>query len=146
MAFAVSGDAIALRNASVRAATLPAGKTHPSTPSVIKSGWQPTSSETITALIFFQSLVYFFKSFVLATVIALPTKILADDQIGTGVGMVNFGGQGAGFVAPAVMGFLVTGTGSFDAAFDFLLVMTALSVLVAATIRTRERQLIQSLA
>jgi sugar phosphate permease len=103
-------------------------------------------SETVTALIFFQSLVYFFKSFVLATVIALPTKILPDDQIGTGVGMVNFGGQSAGFVAPAVMGFLVTGTGSFDAAFDFLLVMTALSVLVAMTIRTREPQLVQSLA
>jgi sugar phosphate permease len=103
-------------------------------------------SETITGLIFFQSLVYFFKSFVLATVIALPTKILADDQIGTGVGMVNFGGQSAGFVAPAAMGFLVTGTGSFDAAFDFLLVMTALSVIVAATIRTREPQLVQSLA
>jgi nitrate/nitrite transporter NarK len=104
------------------------------------------TSETIAALVFFQSLVYFFKSFVLATVVALPTKILPDDQIGTGIGMVNFGGQSAGFVAPAVMGFLVTGTGSFDAAFDFLLVMTALAVLVAMTIRTREPQLVQSLA
>jgi sugar phosphate permease len=103
-------------------------------------------SQTIGGLIFFQSLVYFFKSFVLATVVALPTKILPDDQIGTGVGMVNFGGQSAGFVAPAVMGFLVTGTGSFDAAFDFLLVMTALAALVAMTIRTREPQLVQSLA
>jgi nitrate/nitrite transporter NarK len=95
---------------------------------------------------FFQSLVYFFKSFVLATVVALPTRILPEDQIGTGIGMVNFGGQSAGFVAPLVMGFLVTGTGSFDAAFDFLLVMTALAVLVAATIRTREPQLVESLA
>jgi sugar phosphate permease len=103
-------------------------------------------SETVTALIFFQSLVYFFKSFVLATVIALPTKVLPDDQIGTGIGMVNFGGQSAGFVAPAVMGFLVTGTGSFDAAFNFLLVMTALAALVATTIRTREPKLVQSLA
>jgi len=103
-------------------------------------------SETIPALIFFQSLVYFFKSFVLATVIALPTKVLPDDQIGTGIGMVNFGGQSAGFVAPVVMGFLVTGTGSFDAAFNFLLVMTALAALVATTIRTREPKLVQSLA
>jgi MFS family permease len=103
-------------------------------------------SQTIAALIFFQSLAYFFKSFVLATVVALPTKVLPDDQIGTGIGMVNFGGQSAGFVAPAVMGFLVTGTGSFDAAFDFLLVMTALAVLVATTIRSREPQLVQSLA
>ena len=46
-------------------------------------------AETIAALIFFQSLVYFFKSFVLATVIALPTKVLPDNQIGTGIGMVN---------------------------------------------------------
>lgn len=101
-------------------------------------------SQTIAALIFFQSLVYFFKSFVLATVVALPTKVLPDDQIGTGIGMVNFGGQSAGFVAPAIMGFLVTGTGSFDAAFNFLLVMTVVGALVATTIRTREPQLVQS--
>jgi hypothetical protein len=44
------------------------------------------------------------------------------------------------------MGFLVTGTGSFDAAFNFLLVMTVLAALVATTIRTREPKLVQSLA
>jgi sugar phosphate permease len=103
-------------------------------------------AETISALIFFQSLAYFFKSFVLATVVALPTKVLPNDQIGTGFGMVNFGGQSAGFIAPAVMGFLVTGTGSFDAAFDFLLVMTALAVVAATTITTREPQLVERLA
>jgi MFS family permease len=103
-------------------------------------------SQTIAALIFFQSLAYFFKSFVLATVVALPTKVLPADQIGTGFGMVNFGGQSAGFVAPSIMGFLVSGTGSFDAAFDFLLVMTALAVAVATTIKTREPQFVESLA
>jgi nitrate/nitrite transporter NarK len=102
-------------------------------------------SKTIGALIFFQSLVYFFKSFVLATVVALPNKILPGDQIGTGLGMINFGGQCAGFVAPTVMGFLVTGTGSFDAAFDFLLAMTILAVVVATMIRNRE-VLVESLA
>jgi MFS family permease len=94
-------------------------------------------SQTIAALIFFQSLAYFFKSFVLATVVALPTKVLPVDRIGTGLGMVNFGGQCAGFVAPLVMGFLVTGTGSFDVAFDFLLAMTILAVAVATTIKPR---------
>jgi MFS family permease len=102
-------------------------------------------SQTIAALIFFQSLAYFFKSFVLATVIALPTKVLPVDRIGTGLGMVNFGGQCAGFVAPLVMGFLVTGTGSFDAAFDFLLAMTILAVAVATTIKSRGL-LVESLA
>jgi MFS family permease len=98
-------------------------------------------SETITALIVFQSLLYFFKSFVLATVIALPTKLLRAHQIGTGIGMINFGGQSAGFVAPAVMGFVVSGTGSFDAAFGFLVVMTAIAVIVAATIDTTQARL-----
>jgi len=97
-------------------------------------------SETITALIVFQSLLYFFKSFVLATVIALPTKLLRSDRIGTGIGMINFGGQSAGFVAPAVMGFIVSGTGSFDAAFGFLIVMTAIAVVVAATINTAQER------
>jgi sugar phosphate permease len=99
-------------------------------------------SQTITALIIYQSLVYFFKSFVLAAVIALPTKVLKDDQIGTGVGMVNFGGQSAGFVAPAVIGFIVSWTGSFDAAFSFLVIMTAMAVVVAATINTARPQLV----
>lgn len=101
-------------------------------------------SDTITSLIVYQSLVYFFKSFVLATVIALPTKLLQDDQIGSGIGMVNFGGQTAGFVAPAVIGFIVTGTGSFDAAFGFLVAMTALAVVVASTIHTAEPRLAPS--
>jgi sugar phosphate permease len=103
-------------------------------------------SETIAALIAFQSLLYFFKSFVLATVIALPTKLLRAQQIGTGIGMINLGGQSAGFVAPVVMGFIVSGTGSFDAAFGFLIVMTAIAVVAAATIDTRQERLMPSAA
>jgi nitrate/nitrite transporter NarK len=96
---------------------------------------------TITSLIVCQSLLYFFKSFVLASVIALPTKVLRDEQIGTGIGMVNLGGQSAGFVAPMIMGSIVTGTGSFDAAFGFLVAMTAMAVAAAATISTTEARL-----
>ena len=103
-------------------------------------------SETVAALIVFQSFVYFFKSFVLATVIALPTKVLHESQIGTGIGMVNLGGQIAGFVAPMVMGFLVSASGSFDTAFGFLIVMTALSVAVASTLRTGRQRLAASVA
>jgi MFS family permease len=99
-------------------------------------------AQTITALIAYQCVVYFFKSFVLAAVIALPTKFLKDDQIGTGVGMVNFGGQSAGFIAPVVMGFIVSWTGSFDAAFSFLVMMTAMAVGVAATINTAPQHLV----
>ncbi len=99
-------------------------------------------SQTITALIIYESLLYFFKSFVLAAVVALPTKVLKDDQIGTGIGMVNFGGQSAGFIAPVVIGFIVSWTGSFDAAFSFLVIMTAMAVVVAATINTAQSHLV----
>jgi MFS family permease len=94
------------------------------------------TASSIPALIFFQSLVYFFKSFVFAGVVALPTKMLRQAQIGVGLGMINFGGQSAGFIAPMVIGFIVSGTGSFNAAFAFLVVMCAISATVAATIRS----------
>ena len=82
----------------------------------------------------FQAIVYFFKSFVLAVVIALPTKILPQRLVGTGIGMVNFGGQIAGFVAPAVIGFLVSYYGTYDAAFGFLIASTGVATLVSLTI------------
>lgn len=93
-------------------------------------------SPSTAGVIAFQSLVYFFKSFVFAAAFALPTKLMRDDQIGTSIGMVNLGGQCAGFVAPLAMGFLVTTFGNYDAAFDFLLAATAVATLVAFTIRT----------
>ena len=58
--------------------------------------------------------------------------------------MVNFGGRSAGFVAPLVMGFIVSWTGSFDAAFGFLVIMTAIAVVVAATINTAHSRLMPS--
>ena len=104
------------------------------------------TSETVAGVIFFQSIVYFFKSFVFATVFALPTKLLSDNQIGTGIGMVNLGGQSAGFVAPLVMGFLVSMFGTYNAAFQFLLAAIAVSTVVAATIRTSAPHAIERFA
>jgi sugar phosphate permease len=92
---------------------------------------------TIAGVITFQSITYFFKSFVFAAAFALPTKLMRDDQIGTSIGMVNLGGQCAGFIAPLVMGLLVDHYGTYDAAFDFLLTAAAVATLVALTIRSR---------
>lgn len=93
------------------------------------------TAETVTGVIAFQSIVYFFKSFVFAGVFALPTKFLPQNLIGTGAGMVNFGGQVAGFVAPAVIGVLVSVTGSYDSVFTFLIAATALAFVVSLSIR-----------
>ncbi len=96
------------------------------------------TAQSIAGVIAFQSIVYFFKSVVLAVVIALPTKILPQRLVGTGIGMVNFGGQLAGFVAPAVIGFLVAYYHSFDAAFGFLIGSTIVATLVSLSIQTRK--------
>lgn len=93
------------------------------------------TAETVTGVIAYQSIVYFFKSFVFAGVFALPVKFLPQTLIGTGAGMVNFGGQVAGFVAPAVIGLLVSITGNYDTVFGFLIVATAFAVITSLSIR-----------
>ncbi|MCY0386817.1 MFS transporter [Robbsia sp. Bb-Pol-6] len=91
-------------------------------------------AQTIAGVIAFQSIVYFFKSFVFATAFALPAKVLGKRLIGTGTGMINFGGQMAGFVAPLVIGGLVSHYKSYDAAFLFLVAATAVATVVSMTI------------
>lgn len=49
------------------------------------------TAHTAAMVITFQSIVYFFKSFTLATVIALPVKMLSGKVVGTATGMINFG-------------------------------------------------------
>jgi sugar phosphate permease len=93
------------------------------------------TAQTVTGVIAYQSIVYFFKSFVFAGVFALPAKFLPQKLIGTGAGMVNFGGQVAGFVAPAVIGLLVSMTGNYNAVFMFLIAATLLALVMSLSIR-----------
>ncbi|RXV66051.1 MFS transporter [Burkholderia stabilis] len=93
------------------------------------------TAETVAGVITYQAIVYFFKSFVFAGVFALPAKFLPQKLIGTGTGMVNFGGQVAGFVAPAVIGLLIAVTGNYDAVFGFLIVATAFAFVTSLSIR-----------
>lgn len=101
------------------------------------------SAQSISAVIAAQACVYFFKSFVFAVAIALPTKILAEKMMGTGIGMINFGGQAAGFVAPLVIGVLVQHY-SYSAAFIFLMIAAASSVVISMTLRTPTSQQIKA--
>jgi len=94
------------------------------------------TADSVAALITYQCVAYFFKSFVLATCIALPTKMLPANLIGTSIGMVNLGGQSAGFISPLVIGFLVSAFNNYDYAFGFLIAAACFSVLVSLFIRT----------
>ncbi|MCP1576695.1 MULTISPECIES: MFS transporter [Herbaspirillum] len=94
------------------------------------------TASSVEGVIAWQCLAYFFKSFVLATCIALPTKMLQAQLVGSGVGMVNLGGQLAGFISPLVIGFLVSAFANYDYAFGFLISAALFSVVVSLFIRT----------
>lgn len=97
------------------------------------------TAETVYMVIAFQSLVYFFKSFVFAAALALPMKLLPGSIAGSASGVINMGGQSAGFIAPLIIGFMVTAfNGSYDAAFWFLIAAACFSALASITIRCRK--------
>jgi len=61
-------------------------------------------------------------NFIYAIVFAIPLRHLPTHLVGSATGLINFGGQLAGAVGPALMGVLVAGAnGSFAAAFGSLL-------------------------
>ncbi len=95
------------------------------------------TAQSVNGVIAYQCLAYFFKSFVLAVCIALPTKMLQAQLVGSGVGMVNLGGQLAGFISPLVIGFLVSAFANYDYAFAFLIGAALFSVVVSLFIRTQ---------
>ena len=59
-------------------------------------------------------------------IFAIPMRTLPAGMVGTGSGMINFGGQAAGFITPMVMGALVDRY-SYTAAFGFLVVGAVLA-------------------
>ncbi len=67
-------------------------------------------------------------------------KIMLNQKVQTTMG--DLSRKQTGVPAPAVMGFIVKWTGSFDAAFGFLIMMTAMAVVVAATINTAQQRLV----
>lgn len=97
------------------------------------------TAEVISYVIGFQCLVYFFKSFVLGCVLALPLKLLPETVSGSAIGMVNLGGQAAGFISPALIGFIITAfNGSYNAVFLFLIAAACCSAAASLTIRNRK--------
>ncbi len=92
--------------------------------------------KTLTSVIIFQILVYFFKSIAFGSIFALLASFILPDKFGSASGIVNFGGQIAGFVAPLAIGFLIDlFNGSYNAAFIFLIAAVALSFIVSLTLR-----------
>jgi MFS family permease len=97
---------------------------------------------SLNLAITYQILSAFFLYAGFAGIWSLPLKVLPTSVMGSAAGMVNFGGQVAGFISPMVMGFLITAfNGSYDAAFWFLILSSAISVIACLTLGDAKKSL-----
>jgi MFS transporter, ACS family, hexuronate transporter len=97
-----------------------------------------TMSASLTMVLTFWTLSMVGSTIVYGTVWAIPLTHLPDEMVGTGSGIINFGGQVAAAVAPAVIGLLVDfAHGSFTPAFLFLLGSGVALILVGLTWRSK---------
>lgn len=101
------------------------------------------SAATIAQVIIAQGVVYLFKSLIFALVIALPAKKLPQEQIGRGLGVINTGGMAAGFVAPVLIGALVSWSG-YQAVFMFLICSVIFSLLMSFWIKSQKTKEVKS--
>lgn len=101
------------------------------------------NAETLFTVVLFQCGVYFFKSCIMATAVAITLKVVTGTIAGSAAALVNMGGQVAGFISPALMGYLVYAfKGSFSAVFYYLMAVAILCALSAFLIPKRTEELL----
>ncbi|MFB7142835.1 MFS transporter [Gottfriedia sp. NPDC056225] len=88
--------------------------------------------------IVYQILAIFPLYFNLTLIWVLVVKIFPYQTVGIASGIMNFGGNMAGVVAPSVMGFLIsTSNGSYSGAFWFLIFAMMLSIISILSINIK---------
>jgi len=86
--------------------------------------------------IVYQSVAALFMFLAYAAFWGLVVDSIPADIMGAGSGMVNLGGQIAGFISPFAMGYLIDlNKGSFDMAFSFLAIAAIASAVVAFVVK-----------
>ncbi|MFE7357328.1 MFS transporter [Streptomyces sp. NPDC057543] len=93
-------------------------------------------TSSTTAFTVLQSLAMFSAGLASIGIIGMPLRALSRDVIGSGMGVVNTGGQLAGVLAPLIMGWLADRSG-FAAAFGFLALATVVAACISLTTRPR---------
>lgn len=100
-------------------------------------------SQSLTAVISFEVLTYFFKSVAFSGSFAFFASLITKQAYGSSVGIVNSGGQLAGFLAPIIIGILVQNFGgSYSIAFLFLVIAAAIAFIASLALQNKE--LVQS--
>lgn len=89
-------------------------------------------------------LAYFGVGFV-AIVLALPLKYFNQESMGSAVGIMYFGGQMAGTIAPTLMGYTITlFNGSFSGAFTLLIFSLVVPIITSLFLKTNSTQTVRS--
>lgn len=94
-----------------------------------------TNASSVAVVILYQSLASVGIGFMLSFAFSLPHRLFNPQVVGTSVGMINFGGQSAGILAPFIMGSLISASGgSYTNAFLFVVGCALLAAVVATTL------------
>jgi MFS transporter, ACS family, hexuronate transporter len=93
-------------------------------------------AETAAGFTLFQTLAMAVSGLSTMGILGMPVRALPPEVIGSGMGVVNVGGQLAGVIAPVLMGWLVENY-SYSAAFALLIGTTLLGAVIAFLVPQR---------
>lgn len=95
-------------------------------------------STNLGGVISFEIATYFFKSIAFSSSFAFFAILISKKSYGSSVGIVNFGGQLAGFIAPLLIGYLVeVFGGSYSVAFLFLVFAAGIAFFASLTFNNK---------
>lgn len=95
-------------------------------------------STSLAGVISFEIATYFFKSIAFSSCFAFFAILISKKSYGSSVGIVNFGGQLAGFIAPLLIGYLVEAFGgSYSIAFLFLVFAAGIAFFTSLTFNNK---------
>lgn len=103
------------------------------------------TAKSVTMFIGYQTIVNLFIAFVVTLLPVIVLKKLPSSITGSAMGVVNTGGQLAGFVTPMAIGFMVDAfNGSFDAAFWMLIGFAVICIIALLTLNDQKGNLLNS--
>lgn len=102
------------------------------------------NASSVAMFITYQTIVTLFISFVIILLPSVVLKNLPASVTGTGMGIVNTGGQLAGFITPMAIGFIVEAFhGSFAAAFWMLIGFSVICIAALLTMNYEKGELLR---
>lgn len=98
-------------------------------------------ADTVSIALFYLTITTIAVGVSSTAIFVIPLKHMKTESIGTATGILNFGQQLAGILAPSIMGYMITMfNGSYIAVFLFVIFTVAISFVISLTINTNENK------